>query len=182
MRRNDVVPTDKSFLADTFNATLKHGLARPQFSGACVAVVVGTRAGALGADADWDEAYAIGVGHCLEPRRVQASRAASDIGRRRKVFRSSRDSAEFPLVVLNDTSMTYAPRGEGVLHVGLIVGPRGFEHYSGTEIGLPVGNHYLEAPLPTPLLDRRYLNWVSLIRKIPLGAVCEHFAFASCGS
>lgn len=69
-----------------------------------------------------------------------------DSNRRWEIFRKAREGAKFPILSLNDEHLT--PFEEGFLHFGIIVGPKGFENYSGGEFGFPYGSPCLVKPLP----------------------------------
>jgi len=69
-----------------------------------------------------------------------------DSNRRLETFRKAREGAKFAIVSLNDEHLT--PFEEGFLHFGIIVGPKGFENYSGGEFGFPYGSPCLVKPLP----------------------------------
>jgi hypothetical protein len=72
-----------------------------------------------------------------------------DSKRRMEVFYNARKDAKFPIIMLNDEHP--APADPCFLHFGLIVGPKGFEDYSGTELGFPYGSPFLDDPLPSEL-------------------------------
>lgn len=73
----------------------------------------------------------------------------SDSQRRREVFHKSRERAKFPIVSLNEEHPISF--NKWFLHVGLIVGPKGFEDYLGGELGFPHRSPYLVTPLPEEL-------------------------------
>lgn len=66
--------------------------------------------------------------------------------RRSEIFLKAQEGAKFPILSLNDEHLT--PFEEGFLHFGIIVGPKGFENYSGGEFGFPYGSPCLVKPLP----------------------------------
>ena len=84
-----------------------------------------------------------------EETRITCVAPPGDSKRRWEVFRNARDGAQFPIVALNDEHPISDERG--FMHVGLIVGPKGFEHYSGTELGFPHESPFLADPLPSEL-------------------------------
>jgi len=73
----------------------------------------------------------------------------SDIQRRKNVFLSARENAQFPIVLLN-TEDTKAIEN-GFIHFGVIVGSSGFDNYLNGELGFPYKSPYLEDPLPDVL-------------------------------
>lgn len=90
---------------------------------------------------------------------IQAQAPSSDIKRRLQVFIQSRCGAEFPCVSLPPGAQ--ASPNENFLYFAFIVGPKGFEPYTGGNLPLPVGSTLLSGPLPEeinqlPLRSHRF--------------------------
>ncbi len=81
---------------------------------------------------------------------IVSNSPSSDIERRRDVFLSARENAQFPIVMLNKESNKHME--SQFIHFGAIVGPVGFGNYMNGELGFPVNSPYLEKPLPKLLL------------------------------
>jgi hypothetical protein len=69
--------------------------------------------------------------------------------RRSEIFRKAQEGAKFPIVSPNTEHLI--PLEARFLHFGIIVGPKGFENYSGGELGFPYGSPCLVKPLPEEL-------------------------------
>lgn len=73
----------------------------------------------------------------------------SDSQHRCEVFRKAREGSRFPIISQNeDCPINF---NEFFLHFGLIVGPKGFEDYLGSELGFPYRSPYLVTPFPEKL-------------------------------
>jgi hypothetical protein len=76
---------------------------------------------------------------------------SSDTGRRSDVFLNSRSNAIFQILDFHPEAVSSI--GSGFLHFGIIVGPKDFEMYNGTEIGIPDGSPFLMKPFPNQLVQ-----------------------------
>jgi hypothetical protein len=74
----------------------------------------------------------------------------SDTNRRSDVFLNSRSDAVFQILDFHPEAISSI--GSGFLHFGIIVGPKGFEMYNGTEIGIPDDSPFLMKPFPHQLM------------------------------
>jgi hypothetical protein len=80
---------------------------------------------------------------------VRVDVPASDAERRIQVLHRAREAVEFPLVQLNP--LAYQLDQPYFLHFSVIIGPVGFPHYTGAELGYPVNSPFLATPLPPAL-------------------------------
>lgn len=77
---------------------------------------------------------------------VTAKVPAVDSKRRIDTFKAAREGAQFPLISLNTDTPRYTD--QTFLHFAFIVGPRGFNDYIGSDLGLPVNSPFLASSLP----------------------------------
>ncbi len=81
-----------------------------------------------------------------EQTEISALVPPSDATRRTDIILASRSNAVFQILEFHPEAVSSIK--SGFLHFGIIIGPKGFEPYSGTEIGIPDGSPFLTEPFP----------------------------------
>jgi hypothetical protein len=84
-----------------------------------------------------------------EDTQTKSDVPSSDTNRRREALVAARDSAQFPIILLNTEHSTSFQKD--FLHFAFIVGPKGFEDYSGPEFDFPDKSPFLTEPFPNQL-------------------------------
>jgi hypothetical protein len=79
-----------------------------------------------------------------EQTEISVQAPSRDANRRSDILLNSRSDAIFP--ILDFHSEAVSSLNTGFLHFGVIVGPKDFEKYTGTEIGIPNGSPFLTNP------------------------------------